>query len=186
MMKKKFRKAINGFSGVRVLVIGDLILDEFLWGDVSRISPEAPVPVVWVRSESYMPGGAANVASNINALGGRAYLVGVVGTGERGRVLTRTLEEKGIDVSGIIVDGGRPTTLKTRVIAHHQQVVRIDKERIDGLNKGLIERIISYTGNIIDEIDAIVIEDYGKGVITQGLLKQILGKIGRASCRERV
>jgi len=178
-MNKKFKKIINGFSGMKVLVIGDLILDEFLWGEVSRISPEAPVPVVWVRSESYMPGGAANVANNINALGGRAYLAGVVGTGERGRVLTHALEEKGIDVSGIIIDEGRPTTLKTRVIAHHQQVVRIDKERIDGLNKGSIERIIGYTGNIIDEVDAIVIEDYGKGVITQGLLKQILGMARR-------
>ncbi|NQT75565.1 MAG: D-glycero-beta-D-manno-heptose-7-phosphate kinase [Candidatus Omnitrophica bacterium] len=172
--KDKFKKIISRFSKVRALVIGDLILDEFLWGDVSRISPEAPVPVVWVRSESFMPGGAANVANNIYALGGKVHLAGVVGTDERGRILTQELEKKGINVGGIVIDGERPTTLKTRVIAHHQQMVRIDKEKMDGLDSGLITQMIDYAKEIIDDIDAIIIEDYGKGVITPRLLKEIL------------
>ncbi len=174
MKKEKFKKIISRFSKVKVLVIGDLILDEFLWGDVSRISPEAPVPVVWVRSESFMPGGAANVANNIHALGGKAYLAGVVGMDDRGKVLIKELRKKGMDVEGIAIDGERPTTLKTRVIAHHQQVVRIDKEKMEGLAGGVIDQIIDYLKEIINEIDAIIIEDYGKGVVTPKLLQEIL------------
>jgi len=172
--KERFKKIINRFSNAKVLVIGDLILDEFLWGDVSRISPEAPVPVVWVQSESFMPGGAANVANNINALGGRAYVAGVVGMDERGRVLTHELRNRGIDVGGIVIDDERPTTLKTRVIAHKQQVVRIDKEKMHGINRGPIDEIIDYVKTIINEIDAIIIEDYGKGVVTPHLLEGVL------------
>lgn len=175
MVKKdKFKKIISRFSKMRILVVGDLILDEFLWGEVSRISPEAPVPVVWVRSESFMPGGAANVANNIHALEGDVHLAGVVGMDERGRILTEVLRKKGLDVEGIVIDGERPTTLKTRVIAHHQQVVRIDKEKRDGLSEGLIDQIIDYVREIIDRIDAVIIEDYGKGVITPQLLQEVL------------
>ncbi|MFC1666774.1 D-glycero-beta-D-manno-heptose-7-phosphate kinase [Candidatus Omnitrophota bacterium] len=172
--RKKASRIISRFSKGRVLIIGDLILDEFLWGDVSRISPEAPVPVVWVKSESFMPGGAANVANNIHTLGGKTYLAGVVGADGRGRILTEELRKKGMDIGGIVVDGERPTTLKTRVIAHHQQVVRIDKEKMDGLSVGVVTQLIDYVKLIIDDIDAIIIEDYGKGVITPGLLQEIL------------
>ena len=172
--KEKFKKIIDKFSKAKILVIGDLILDEFLWGDVSRISPEAPVPVVWVRSESFMPGGAANVANNIKALGADVYLAGVVGMDERGRVLTDALRCKGIDVGGIVIDEERPTTLKTRVIAHKQQVVRIDKEKMHGLSKSMINGIIDYVKTIINDIDAIIIEDYGKGVIVPHLLEGVL------------
>ena len=172
--KEKFKKIIDKFSKAKILVIGDLILDEFLWGDVSRISPEAPVPVVWVRSESFMPGGAANVANNIKALGADVYLAGVVGMDERGRVLTDALRCKGIDVGGIVIDEERPTTLKTRVIAHKQQVVRIDKEKMHGLSKSMINGIIDYVKTIINDIDAIIIEDYGKGVIMPHLLEGVL------------
>lgn len=168
------KKIISKFNKVNVLVVGDLILDEFLWGDVSRISPEAPVPVVWVRSESFMPGGAANVANNIHALGGKVHLAGVVGMDERGRILTDELRKKGMDVEGVVVDGERPTTLKTRVIAHHQQVVRIDKEKMHGLAGGVIDQIVDYAKEIISGIDAIIIEDYGKGVVTPRLLQEIL------------
>ena len=174
MKKEKFKRIISKFSKAKVLIIGDLILDEFLWGDVSRISPEAPVPVVWVRSESFMPGGAANVANNIHALGGEVYLAGVIGMDERGKTLTEELRKKGIGVEGIIVDGERPTTLKTRVIAHHQQVVRIDKEKMDCLASNMIDQIIDYVKETIKRIDAIIIEDYGKGVVTPRLLKEVL------------
>lgn len=175
-MKKidRFKKIISRFHNVKVLVIGDLILDEFLWGEVSRISPEAPVPVVWVRSESFMPGGAANVANNIHALGGKAYIAGVVGMDERGRILTEELTKKGMDVGGVVIDGERPTTLKTRVIAHNQQVVRIDKEKMDGLSSGLTDQLIDYIKVIIEDIDAIIIEDYGKGVIKPRILEDVL------------
>ena len=116
---KSLEKIVRKFKGASVMVVGDLILDEFIWGDVSRISPEAPVPVVWVKKESFMPGGASNVANNISALGGKVYSVGVIGDDERGAILKDCLRQKGIDTSGVLVDGTRPTTLKTRVVAGH-------------------------------------------------------------------
>lgn len=171
---EKLRRIIPKFSDAKVLVIGDLILDEFVWGEVSRISPEAPVPVVWVKSESFMPGGAANVANNIASLGAKAYIAGVVGNDERAGILKEGLTEKGINIDGIITDDTRPTTLKTRVVAHHQQVVRIDREKIDGISTGALDKIIAYARGLIDEIDAVIIEDYGKGVISARLLEEVL------------
>jgi D-beta-D-heptose 7-phosphate kinase/D-beta-D-heptose 1-phosphate adenosyltransferase len=165
---------IPKFCDVKVLVIGDLILDEFVWGDVSRISPEAPVPVVWVKSESFMPGGAANVANNIASLGARVYIAGVVGNDERAGILKEGLREKGINIDGVIMDDSRPTTLKTRVVAHHQQVVRIDREKIDNISAEVLDKIILYAKDIIGMTDAIIIEDYGKGVISARLLKEII------------
>lgn len=170
----KLRKIIPRFSGQKILVIGDLILDEFVWGEVSRISPEAPVPVVWVKSESFMPGGAANVANNIASLGAKVYMSGVAGSDERAGILKEGLTEKGINISGVITDDTRPTTLKTRVVAHHQQVVRIDREKIEGVSAAVTDKIINYVKNIIDQMDAIIIEDYGKGVISARLLKEVL------------
>ncbi len=175
-MKKRdrFKKIISKFRNAKILVIGDLMLDEFLWGNVSRISPEAPVPVVRVRSESFMPGGAANVANNIHALGATVHMAGVVGIDERGRILKGELEKKGLNVAGIVLDGERPTTLKTRVIAHHQQVVRIDRENSGELSGGAVDQIIDYVKEVIDDIDAIIIEDYGKGVIAPRVLQDVL------------
>ena len=171
---EKLRRVIPRFSDVKILVIGDLILDEFVWGQVSRISPEAPVPVVWVKSESFMPGGAANVANNIASLGAKVYIAGVVGNDERAGALKEKLIEKGINIDGVITDEGRPTTLKTRVVAHHQQVVRIDREKIEGISTSVLDKIIIYVKSTIDEMDAIIIEDYGKGVISARLLKEVL------------
>ena len=170
----KLNNIISNFRNANVLVIGDLILDEFIWGDVSRISPEAPVPVVWVKRESFMPGGASNVANNLRSLGANTYLSGVIGDDERGAILKSELEQKGIDTGGIMTDESRPTTLKTRVVAQHQQVVRIDKEKVEALSDKLIESIVNYTKELINKLDAIVIEDYGKGVITPKLLKHIV------------
>lgn len=168
------KKTISNFKYTRVLVIGDLILDEFIWGDVSRISPEAPVPVVWVKKESFMPGGASNVANNLRSLGAKVYVVGVVGNDEHGAILKSELEQKGIDTAGMLTDPSRPTTLKTRVVAHHQQVVRIDKERTDPLNEHIISRMANYVERMLKIVDAVVIEDYGKGVITSALLARIV------------
>jgi D-beta-D-heptose 7-phosphate kinase/D-beta-D-heptose 1-phosphate adenosyltransferase len=170
----KIRHTISNYKGIKTLVVGDLILDEFLWGDVSRISPEAPVPVVWVKKESFMPGGASNVANNLRSLGATVYSVGVIGNDERGGVLKGELEQRGIDTSGIFIDEGRPTTLKTRVVAQHQQVVRIDKEKIDHLDDRLVSKMTGYVEAMIKKVDAVLIEDYGKGVITPRLLARIV------------
>ncbi|MFA4982076.1 MAG: D-glycero-beta-D-manno-heptose-7-phosphate kinase [Candidatus Omnitrophota bacterium] len=168
------KKTIMGFKKVKVLVIGDLILDEFLWGDVSRISPEAPVPVVWVKKESYMPGGASNVANNLRSLGANVSLIGVVGDDDRGAVLKGVLSQDGIDTTGIFKDESRPTILKTRVVAQHQQVVRIDKERAESISEEIVQKMIRRIGNVIRSVDAVIIEDYGKGVITPKLLSKVI------------
>lgn len=170
----KLKTIISKFSSVKILVIGDLILDEFIWGKVSRISPEAPVPVVWVDHESFMPGGATNVASNIRSLGGEVSVVGVVGNDRWGNILNRELENKGIDIGGVVSASDRPTTLKTRIVAHGQQVVRVDREKINGLEKEVVNKLIGYAREKIKGADAVIIEDYGKGVITPHLLKEIV------------
>jgi len=167
-------RIIKKFNKAKILVIGDLILDEFVWGSVSRISPEAPVPVVWVDRESYMPGGASNVANNVRALGGSVYIAGVVGSDQRAEKLIELLSEEGVTTEGIITDPGRPTTLKTRIIAGHQQVVRVDREKTDSMSPSILKDVISYAEKIIPEVDAVVIEDYGKGVITPYILKPII------------
>lgn len=169
-----FKKTISNFKRSRVLVIGDLMLDEFIWGEVSRISPEAPVPVVWVKKESFMPGGASNVANNLRSLGADVHLMGVVGDDENGAILKGELEQKGIRTAGIITDDSRPTILKTRVVAHHQQVVRIDKENKERLKDAVIDKMAAHIEDIIKDIDAVIVEDYAKGVITPALLKKII------------
>jgi rfaE bifunctional protein kinase chain/domain len=174
MKYPRLKDVVNSFSRVRVLVIGDLILDEFIWGQVSRISPEAPIPVVWVKSESFVPGGSCNVANNIRSLGGQADVIGVIGNEGRGRMLLELLEKKDIGVSGIIKDASRPTTLKTRVVAHHQQVVRIDREEVAPLSKDIQRRIIADVRRRIKNFDAVCVEDYGKGVITPELVQEIV------------
>ncbi|MBI4341947.1 MAG: D-glycero-beta-D-manno-heptose-7-phosphate kinase [Candidatus Omnitrophica bacterium] len=169
--------ALNGLltrcAKAKVLVIGDLMLDEFVWGKVSRISPEAPVPVVWVQSESVMPGGAANVANNIRSLGGQVSVIGLIGEDRWGSALLSDLAARRIDTAGI-VKAQRPTTVKTRVIAHHQQVVRVDREQRERLPAGVIERLIASAEARIKEADAVVIEDYGKGVVTRQLLESVI------------
>jgi len=168
------KRIISNFKNAKVLVIGDLILDEFIWGSVERISPEAPVPVVWVDKESYMPGGACNVANNIAVLGGDAGLIGVVGNDERGRLLRTELAKRGVAIDGIVIDDTRPTVLKSRVIAHKQQVVRIDKERLDCISKDILAQAVAYVKKRIKDVDIVIIEDYGKGMITPQLLKNIV------------
>lgn len=171
---KSLEKIVREFKGRSVMVVGDLILDEFIWGDVSRISPEAPVPVVWVKRESFMPGGASNVANNLSSLGAKVYSVGVIGDDERGAILKGSLDQKGIDTSGLLVDASRPTTLKTRVVASHQQVVRIDREKIDPLGDSMVRQMIDSIAQMMKKVDAVVIEDYGKGVITPKLLRSMI------------
>ncbi len=170
----KLKSIISNFKNAKVLVVGDLILDEFLWGDVSRISPEAPVPVVWVKNESFMPGGASNVANNLRSLGASVQLVGVIGDDEHGAILKGELDAKGIGTKGIFIDASRPTTLKTRVVAQHQQVVRIDKEKVDHLDPKIIMKMVEYIKSAVGKMDAVLIEDYGKSVITPSLLTKVV------------
>lgn len=174
MTPSKLKRIISRFGDAKILVLGDLILDEFVWGKVDRISPEAPVPVVWVNSESFMPGGGANVAHNVRAVGGKVFLAGIVGDDEKGRTLLNELRKKQINTEGIVVDRNRPTTVKTRVIAHHQQVVRIDKEVVSSINNELTNKLFNFVKEKIDTIDILIIEDYGKGVIIPHLLEKLI------------
>ncbi len=176
--KDEIKRILERFSRKRILVIGDLILDQFIWGEVSRISPEAPVPVVWAKRESYMPGGACNVAHNIKDLGASVDLVGIMGKDSAGSILSAELEKIGIDSSGIVFTDSRPTTHKVRVIAHSQQVVRIDREEIEHNSSATINAVIKTITSKIKESDAVIIEDYGKGLITASLIKKVveLGK----------
>ncbi len=174
MTRDRFEALLKKFRSTKILVIGDLILDEFIWGKVERISPEAPVPVVWVDQESVMPGGAANVARNVRALGGEVRLVGVVGKDTAAHRLLAELKEKGIPTDNILTDPARPTIAKTRVIAHHQQVVRIDREQVKRFDASLNKRLIEAALRLIPQVDGIIIEDYGKGLISPELLKPVV------------
>ncbi|MCX7919816.1 MAG: D-glycero-beta-D-manno-heptose-7-phosphate kinase [bacterium] len=172
--KKKLIRLVHKFNRARILVIGDLMLDEFIWGKVNRISPEAPVPVVRVTAQTYVLGGAGNVANNIKTLNGNVDIAGVIGNDEIGQKLLHEFKTRKINSKLVITDTTRPTTLKTRVIAHNQQIVRVDREATESVADDITTQIIEGTKKIIDDIDAIIIEDYGKGVITARLLKEVL------------
>ncbi len=165
---------INNFKNATVLVVGDLIMDHFIWGKVRRISPEAPVPVVEVNSESLMLGGAANVVNNIHSLGGNVFVCGVVGKDDMGKALVHELRSKGIPSDGVIVEKNRPTSVKTRIIAHSQQVVRFDREKRDKIHPDTIKAIMDFMKEKINSIDAIVISDYAKGVISGDIVEEIV------------
>ncbi len=172
---KIYRQIIDNFSKAKVLVIGDLILDKFIWGEVERISPEAPVPVVVQNRESFMPGGASNVANNLSSLEAKEVLmVGVIGDDSDGKKLKTELKRRGVNTSGIFSESGRPTTLKTRIVAHHQQLVRLDCEKIEPVRKNTVEAIVNFTKKHLKDVDAIIIEDYGKGVICPQVLAPII------------
>jgi len=171
---KNLKAIINRFNKANILVVGDLILDEYIWGDVERISPEAPVPVVWANKRTYVPGGAANVANNIRSLDGDVCLIGVTGKDKNTNILFSELKKRKINTKGIFIEPKRHTTLKTRIIAGHQQVVRVDWEHTDSLPGKLNQRIIEFIERNIDGFDAIIIEDYGKGVINMHLLQELI------------
>lgn len=167
---KVLSEGIDKFSSCRILVVGDVIMDEFLWGRVERISPEAPVPVVQVEEESLVLGGAGNVVNNIISLGGQALLCGVIGNDAMGRELVHMLQKMNSPTHGLVVEDRRPTTIKTRVVAHSQQVVRVDREEREFVTEASIERITTTVKEQIGSIDAIVVADYGKGVVTRSLM----------------
>lgn len=179
MMTKKEQKRLTGcidrFARTRILVVGDIVLDHYIWGKVSRISPEAPVPVVNVTRESLLLGGATNVVQNIHALGGSVSVCGVIGSDEAGSQVLRLLRGRGIQTDGLIETDDRPTTIKTRIIAHSQQVVRFDRETRDGIGKEIHNRIFDHVKRRVSEgLDGIVVSDYSKGVVTADLVRDIV------------
>lgn len=174
------RQILSAAPRVRVLVVGDVMLDQFIWGSVSRISPEAPVPVLDFTRESFMPGGAANVARNLVSLGTPAELFGAIGQDYAARNLVALLAEQKIGCAGLVRSAARHTSVKTRIVAHQQQVVRVDRETRGGLDGRTTAGLLVGFRRQIARADAVIIGDYGKGVVTQTLLDEI-----RKICRER-
>src|SRR5207245_7643684 len=154
----------------RILVVGDVMLDQFIWGQVARISPEAPVPVVDFIRESFMPGGAANVARNLSAFEVRAELFGLVGRDEAGRRLKELLTQQKVDCRGLLAHSTRPPSIKTRIVAHQQQVVRLDRESRLDTDGPTTRRFLAALEPTMSSADAVIVCDYGKGVVTQALL----------------
>jgi D-beta-D-heptose 7-phosphate kinase/D-beta-D-heptose 1-phosphate adenosyltransferase len=165
---------IAQLAGARVLIVGDVMLDEYIWGDVRRISPEAPVPIVEVTRRSHVPGGAANVAAGIVAFGGQATIAGVIGADIAADNLRESLTMASVDVSGLIVDPARPTTCKTRVIAHAQQVVRTDHELRGPLPQDLSEQLLEGVRARLGDVDTIVLSDYGKGIVSEPAAQAVI------------
>ena len=172
---RRLIEIVRSVAGKSLVVFGDVMLDEFVWGDVTRISPEAPVPVVDVRRESVRLGGAANVLANLAALGARATIVGVVGNDAAGERLRREVESvPGARVS-FVTDDARPTTIKTRIIAHNQLVVRADRESRTPVSGAPLDRLVEILRHAVAEADALVISDYDKGAVTPDVLAPVLG-----------
>ena len=160
----------------KLLVIGDLVLDQYIWGDVNRISPEAPVPVVEVQKETFRLGGAANVACNIASLSGQVEVVGLVGADENGEKLISLLQEQSVTTSAVGVDNSRPTSTKTRIIAGNQQIVRIDKESTQYSVQPLHSQLLSVILEKVDTVDAVIFADYDKGVVNSELIRAVTSK----------
>ncbi len=171
VLMNQYLSIVSKFAKKNILVLGDLILDQYLIGSVSRISPEAPVPVVLQEKSFFTPGGAANVANNLRSLGAKVTIAGRIGKDQEGKVLKRELKKKGISNLAVFVDRKVPTVLKTRIIARHQQMVRIDRESADSsFDPSVAERIKKFIDKNIQSFDGIIISDYGKGLITPDLV----------------
>ena len=177
---KRVREILKAARERQILVVGDLMLDHFVWGNVRRISPEAPVPVVEFESESFMPGGAANVARNLTALEVPAELFGIVGRDDSARKLKQLLVSQKVGCGGMLGAKSRPTSVKTRIIAHQQQVVRVDRESFEELPEESVRNLTRAIHARLAGSDAIIIGDYGKGVVSQSLLDYL-----KSLCRTR-
>ena len=167
---------IEKFSKVKVLVVGDVMLDRYWWGSVERISPEAPVPVVKLQKTSLVVGGAANVAANIAGLGAESFLIGAIGVDKDALLFKPLLEKLGINSEFLVKIKNRLTTIKTRVVAHNQHVVRIDQEDTVELNSAQEEKIWKKIESVFDKVDIIIVSDYAKGVITENLVSRLITK----------
>lgn len=170
---KRLRQILDRAASKRILVVGDLMLDEFVWGKVGRISPEAPVPVVQVTGESFFPGGAANVARNLRGFLDKVSVIGLIGKDRGGQQLRDLLAKGRIDISDSIDDEKFPTIVKTRIIARHQQVVRVDREKTTKSTPTQISKVVAAVKKKLPNTDAIIFEDYGKGFLTHALVSQV-------------
>jgi len=165
---------LNKISKVRILVIGDVMLDRYWWGNVNRISPEAPVPIVNLEKISLTVGGAANVAANIAGLGAEPFLVGVIGNDSESDLIVANLTEKNVSTDFLVQSKERLTTVKTRIIAHNQQIARIDQEIKDDLNVADEKNVWEHTKKLLGQVEIVIVSDYGKGVITNNLLSRLI------------
>jgi rfaE bifunctional protein kinase chain/domain len=174
MNTQRAQEILDNFIGKKILVVGDVMLDEYIWGRVSRVSPEAPVMVVDADSHTFVPGGAANVVNNVCALGAKALISGIIGEDGAATTLREKLAEEGADVAGLVAVAERPTTLKTRVIAHtqqgSQQVVRVDHERRDSIGAEVQARVLAYLQAAIPGCDALLLSDYQKGLLVRDVV----------------
>lgn len=172
----KISSIVKKFPKVRVLVVGDVMLDRYYWGSVERISPEAPVPVVKLQKHSLVVGGAANVAANIAGLGAETILVGIIGNDEESKFFNPLLKQLNISAENLIKVKDRPTTIKTRVVAHNQHVVRIDQETNEYLDEKQSEKVWRQIEKLFDKTDVLIISDYAKGLLTNNLLSRLITK----------
>ncbi|MCB2185088.1 MAG: D-glycero-beta-D-manno-heptose-7-phosphate kinase [Deltaproteobacteria bacterium] len=173
------KSAVARFQGRKILVLGDVMLDRFIWGKVSRISPEAPVPVVEVERETYMLGGAANVVHNLSALGAEPVLCGLVGQDEDGHLVAELLDELEVPPEGLLQVADRPTTTKTRVVAHSQQVVRVDREQRRAMSQADVARLLEVLDHLLPSCEALIVSDYAKGVICKAVMEPLLASLQR-------
>ena len=174
MKRERVEEILKGFTGCRLIVLGDLMLDEFIWGEVRRISPEAPVPVVEVRRETILPGGAGNVVSNLIELGATAIPVGMVGDDDGGARMRELFRARGAAIESILTVPSRPTTRKTRIVAHSQQMVRADREDRSPISPHIEARLLQLFKEALHFADAVIISDYDKGLLTPGLLQAVI------------
>jgi D-beta-D-heptose 7-phosphate kinase/D-beta-D-heptose 1-phosphate adenosyltransferase len=173
-MPKNLAKFVDQFKGKKIAVVGDLMLDHFIFGDIDRISPEAPVPVLLAKADTMVPGGAGNVATNLAALGALPIIFAVVGTDEAAPKLLSELKKRGVLTEGIVTDPGRPTTQKTRVVARNQQLVRIDREKTDYIDQSTEKKLLAVFAKFIKKVDGVAISDYAKGAVTENLAREII------------
>lgn len=176
----EFLETLDRFERVKILVVGDVMLDRYWFGTVSRISPEAPVPIVRLERVANAAGGAANVAANVLSLGAKPFLVGAIGADETGRALSRVLEQNGVETRNLVVSPDRPTTTKTRIVAHQQQVVRVDDENDQFLSEAEAEMICKKANELLPQADIVVLSDYAKGCLCERVLSDIIGAARRA------
>ena len=183
MTNQRLREIISQFANANVLVVGDIIVDQFLWGTATRISPEAPVPVVNVQREELLLGGSANVLRNIVSLGGNGTLCGIIGDDAMGQKAVELVEQLGVSTHGMVV-GQRPTTVKTRVVAQGQQVVRFDREETGAPSKSSLDALLCYLEGQVHTFDAVVVSDYAKGVVSEQLMVRLHHLLYAARSRE--
>jgi len=176
----RLERVIDRFADVELLVLGDVVLDEYLWGDVERVSPEAPVPVVHLRNESTVLGGAGNVVRNVVALGGRCRFCSVIGDDAAGARVLDLLKELGVDTGGAVIVEGRPTTRKSRVVARSQQVVRFDRETTEPIPPAAVRALLRALDAALPAVDAAVLEDYAKGLLNRGTIPQVMKRLRAA------